>query len=724
MGVLQGLSRARQSIRGFAMRKGEHGPPTFIRKPSWDYSNPDQWDSWTERKPIPLLAISGDTQDTTQSLLAKRHSRAPSTISDEPDSSKSRGRFHGWRMGILIGCVTSALILCFNTVVVIALATKGAGFQDGFANLPYHYDEKTLSRLNSGVHVLINALSTVLLSASNYTMQVLSSPSREDLDKAHNNGQWFDVGVLSTHNLRRIPRRRMILCLVIGLSSIPLHLFYNSAASYIVSTDSPTARFFDPASSEWQALGTNNAYQKMSNAEWHHEYDGSSAYSGLYGELCLAVDGFASSITDNLSGFPATTVDFPVNASWPLESRDPVFRLLYLNDYRGTDWIYVDLELRDFISDYKFAHIVHGYAHISPKPTRIQINLPFLIIVIVCNAVKLVIMLGVLLFEQTEFLVTLGDAVASFLHLPDPKTKGLCMLQKDAIMKRITESGHEILPGDRLHEIAAESEETWRGGSHQYSTALDQDREVGSYFVFAVIGVSFLICVILVATEKISRWGPSSTIQLGPGGNNNEQSSLLFAWLANAPQLILSFCYLAINSECTSMAGAFEWNTLGKARKGLRVTNPSQEQRSTYFLQLPFRFALPLTLCSGGLHWLLSQSLFFFRADRYNSRPEIQYTSMGCGLSGLSFIVLSVVFYILVVTVGFVGRRRLKLKIPFAASCSLVVSAACHAPSTEENPDLRAVQWGVVEEKMFDGIEHCSFSSRPVGKPVVGERYR
>ena len=33
-------------------------------------------------------------------------------------------------------------------------------------------------------------------------------------------------------------------------------------------------------------------------------------------------------------------------------------------------------------------------------------------------------------------------------------------------------------------------------------------------------------------------------------------------------------------------------------------------QRSEYFLQLPYRFALPIMLYSGFLHWLCSQSFF------------------------------------------------------------------------------------------------------------------
>lgn len=93
----------------------------------------------------------------------------------------------------------------------------------GIADL-VHGEEPVISRYNTLFHVLINALSTVLLSGSNYTMQVLSSPSRPDIDKAHAEGRWLDVGILSPRNLLAIPRSRSLLWLTLALSSIPLHL--------------------------------------------------------------------------------------------------------------------------------------------------------------------------------------------------------------------------------------------------------------------------------------------------------------------------------------------------------------------------------------------------------------------------------------------------------------------------------------------------------------------
>jgi hypothetical protein len=72
--------------------------------------------------------------------------------------------------------------------------------------------------------LLINALSTILLSASNYTMQCLSAPTRSEVDDAHSTGKWLDIGVPSVRNLGRIARKRVILWWLLGASSLPLHL--------------------------------------------------------------------------------------------------------------------------------------------------------------------------------------------------------------------------------------------------------------------------------------------------------------------------------------------------------------------------------------------------------------------------------------------------------------------------------------------------------------------
>ena len=76
------------------------------------------------------------------------------------------------------------------------------------------------------LHLGINALSTLLLSGSNYTQQCLAAPTRSEIDAAHARRRWMDIGVPSVRNLFRIKCERRWLWIAIGLTSIPLHLLY------------------------------------------------------------------------------------------------------------------------------------------------------------------------------------------------------------------------------------------------------------------------------------------------------------------------------------------------------------------------------------------------------------------------------------------------------------------------------------------------------------------
>jgi hypothetical protein len=177
-----------------------------------------------------------------------------------------------------------------------------------------------------------------------------------------------------------------------------------------------------------------------------------------------------------------------------------------------------------------------------------------------------------------------------------------------------------------------------------------------------------------------------------------------------------------INLICTSMGGAVEWNKLATSRKGLRVTKPYGQQRSTYFLQLPYRWSLPLTAVSGILHWLMSQTFFLVRIDTLAKYTDTVTTS-ACGFSITSLIVLLSVFGALLLTIGIIGLRKMDAKIPIAASCSLAISAACHPPPGDVDAHLAKVQWGVTQNEVVTGFGHCSLSSKPVTEPEEGRTY-
>jgi len=104
------------------------------------------------------------------------------------------------------------------------------GHRGGFGDL-YTGDCRTVEQLNTVLHLGINLLSTLVLNASNYCAQILASPTRREIDTAHSKEDWLDIGVPSVRNLLkgRISGRRRVVWFILLSSSALLHLTWNSA---------------------------------------------------------------------------------------------------------------------------------------------------------------------------------------------------------------------------------------------------------------------------------------------------------------------------------------------------------------------------------------------------------------------------------------------------------------------------------------------------------------
>lgn len=191
--------------------------------------------------------------------------------------------------------------------------------------------------------------------------------------------------------------------------------------------------------------------------------------------------------------------------------------------------------------------------------------------------------------------------------------------------------------------------------------------------------------------------------------------------LANLPQTIFSFLYLLYNSIFTCMLLAEEWDKFSHQRQTLRVTSPTGAQRSTYFLQLPYRYSLPLIVGSGAMHWIISQSIFFVQI--YDIDGTGDYSVSAVGYSPIAIILGLIMVTILLVAALANGFRRYSGGIPLAASCSAAISAACH-PGPQASPAATVpVLWGVVKADSDGYAGHCSFSGEEVLPPVAGRWY-
>jgi len=128
-----------------------------------------------------------------------------------------------WRSGIKAALAVCIFAFVINVIIAVTAVTKKGRYHNGIGVLNSGRSND-MARLGAVYHVLINILSTGLLASSNYCMQLLCAPTRHDVDIAHKNGYWLDIGILSFRNLRHVSRRRSILWLILLMSSIPLHL--------------------------------------------------------------------------------------------------------------------------------------------------------------------------------------------------------------------------------------------------------------------------------------------------------------------------------------------------------------------------------------------------------------------------------------------------------------------------------------------------------------------
>lgn len=171
----------------------------------------------------------------------------------------------------------------------------------------------------------------------------------------------------------------------------------------------------------------------------------------------------------------------------------------------------------------------------------------------------------------------------------------------------------------------------------------------------------------------------------------------------------------------TCMLLAEEWSAYGFKRNFLRVTTPREQQRSTYRLQLPYRYGIPLLMASSVLHWLVSQSIFLARVNVVDSQ-NLEVVDAGlstCGYSPIA-IIFAIILGSVIVLVGIAnGLRKARVGMPLVGSCSAAISAACHPPKEDVDASLKRVMWGLVAEGSSNTSD-CSFTSFRVEAPVMG----
>ncbi|KAF2716324.1 hypothetical protein K431DRAFT_257778 [Polychaeton citri CBS 116435] len=710
--------------------------------------------------------------DNDEHPLLSPPSRAP-TYSEVPKegeqtlrsssivSKQKRRKLQGWHFGVSVATWTTATVLLVNLLFTIVGVAKY--HPQGGIGTALEGNCERVNRSATWIHLLINALSSVLLSASNYTMQCLYAPTRADIDRAHSRGTWLDVGVPGTRNLFSIARLRSSLWLLLALSSVPIHLLYNSAIfksldanSYdvLVATEDFLTRGSDAnftliASAQTgvvsnenrdylsvneiqrieffqQVFAKDNIWQDGSRFETLSNKECITAYSNAY------VSGRDHVIAITLDPTPdpnATALYYTVGAttsndnSWICTPK-PGVTYHPCNDGRNkvqpSDWTLVGKK------------IDHCIAHIQPSHCKLQFSVQILVAVIMCNVAKAVAMGLTLLKQKEATLVTIGDAVTSFLNDPDETTKNRCLMSKVDVGRgplRWRKPGERVpYTSPRPIVYAAPLVRRWK-------SAVSKTRwttTIGSCVLALTVACALLGVGASGAVNNgaPSAFGigfgavdPSSMISIGLP-TTGASGLLVSVLLANLPQAILSVLYLMYNSLYTFMCLADEWSKFAGRRKPLRVTTPHGQQRSTYYLQLPYWYGIPLIIASATLHWLVSQSIFLARIDVYSDGQAVDDSEISqTGFSNaaiLCTIVLGIAMLLVAVGMSF---RKFRSEMPVVGSCSVAISAACHRPKADADAAYLPVKWGEVVIEDSDEVGHCCITSQEVRNLVPMRQY-
>ena len=386
-------------------------------------------------------------------------------------------RPQGWRMGVTLCAITSALVFLTNLTLTVWASSK-YGLQEGVGTIHQGSCKKTKS-LSLWLHIVINLLSTALLGASNYTMQCLASPTRDEIDKAHARHEWLDIGVPSLRNLRRISWDRIGLWWFLALSSIPLHLLYNSAVfstlarqDYEVCVASPkwVAGVFDGSISIGSIEGTNASSlpQSFQNLTQWDRLENDQCMQA-YAQLFVSSHGnlLAMSSAVEPSNPPTAIIDSSMlpdgvklknmslttyGSENPIASNfTPPYIWICYNYQKDTPKNYPGIwcDPKSMIQKKQDTNwTISAYTNNEAYPIqyclsqsvvercKIQFGLPIMLTVIGCNLTKCICMVLALWWQRAPPLVTLGDAIESFLQRVDPSTKDMCLAGKAHFIQR------------------------------------------------------------------------------------------------------------------------------------------------------------------------------------------------------------------------------------------------------------------------------------------------
>ncbi|KAJ0124338.1 uncharacterized protein J7T55_005676 [Diaporthe amygdali] len=579
-------------------------------------------------------------------------------------------RLTGWRKSAFINTIlVFAVLLVLISLHVVVWAKSGS--LDG-SQIIYSGSclGNSVGRLNTFLHLLINILSSLVLASTNFFMQVLIAPSRAELDRAHEKGNWLDIGVPSPRNAFRVSKFKTIMWLLFFLSSIPIHLLFNSV---IFLTDHRDANFsyfvFDESISTGVAVFDPGAslsipLQDLMGDFESDDYDFNTKIWRNKTTLGISRNTFFETAHVNRSRTIQTTVQAISNGTWhklDISTCKSIYKTdscSGLRKYRNvaiilsgsSGWNRSQLwDLPADESSFWDAHVPSSennalwFAEVSEENDS--------------NC----------LMKIETVLADSGNDMINHCYNRCSYSMGLHSNESDVLSYQLFGTGITIASVSTRPQFDNSS----LGIEYCLAEPLDTVCQIG-------LASTLLLCV--------SFWQGSFGQDAGNNTISFPQSFTpsfeMALFIANAPQLFLSFAYLAYNSLFTRLHMAKEWSAMSTRYKGLRVTYPMGQQSSTYFLQLPYRYSVPLIIISITLHWVLSGCIYLlvmqgeYFAQFSQNGPLSSFTALGFSTKSI-FVMLTLELCLIFIPPIF-GFIRLPPNSIVVGSNSFAISASCH----------------------------------------------
>jgi hypothetical protein len=386
-------------------------------------------------------------------------------------------------------------------------------------------------------------------------------------------------------------------------------------------------------------------------------------------------------------------------------------------------------------------HMQYCLAERNEAQCAVDVSTTALAVVIVFNVVKLVCMVCTLLVPKFEPLITIGDAIASFLQEPDTYTEHKTFLSAAEVRSR-----KWCTVSSRVETLVPRQ---WKQPTTTLGSAVNPRRWIFNLGILIVVLACGIYLLWLGAhSEQVGMWSQDLG-QANPSlmiTKTIDLSLIALALIANAPQLVVSAAYLSFNALLTSMMLGLEFSRFAvpilkasKARKNgstpdagvpLRVSKRAKgsAQKSSGTFSLPYAYSIPLSGAHFVLHFFLSQAIFVVLVSEYgqSGQPGNETAIAGCGWSikgVIGSVVLGAILIVALCAIAVFGRMH--QGVPLVGSSSAAIAAACHPRADDEGAELRKLRYGVLEDVTIAGraIGRVGFGTSGVGALKEGQEY-